>query len=102
MLRHVLGRCLEAGAASNALAAFGVRAICPLQDRVCNAAEAQSRRAELVPRLCPVFCVRLPRLGWTSQELGTHWDTLKMGQPAQKEPRALARALQCLWQVLAR
>ncbi|CAE7655339.1 unnamed protein product, partial [Symbiodinium sp. CCMP2456] len=31
------------------------------QDRVCNAAEAQSR------------------LGWTSQELGTHWDTLKMG-----------------------
>jgi len=31
------------------------------QDRVCNAVEAQSR------------------LGWTSQELGTHWDTLKMG-----------------------
>ena len=21
------------------------------------------------------------RLGWTSQELGTHWDTLKMGTP---------------------
>ncbi|CAE7037134.1 unnamed protein product [Symbiodinium natans] len=31
------------------------------EDKVCNAAEAQKR------------------LGWTSQQLGAHWDTLKMG-----------------------
>ena len=34
------------------------------------------------------------RLGWTSQQLGTHWDTLKMGQPvARSKSRVLAAAL---------
>ena len=31
----------------------------------------------------PTFCSLLCRLGWTSTELGTHWDKLKIGPVLQ-------------------